>query len=76
MSEFNLNEKLKELEEEYDMVEEDNGVDKNLQRQNDYFALIDRKLDQYSKFLDQKNKALIQQKATQEKQRADNKKFK
>lgn len=30
MSEFNLNEKLKELEEEYDMVEEDSGVDKNL----------------------------------------------
>lgn len=30
MSEFDLNEKLKELEEEYDMVEEDSGVDKNL----------------------------------------------
>jgi len=30
MSEFDLNEKLKELEEEYDMVEEDNGIDKNL----------------------------------------------
>jgi hypothetical protein len=59
LNEFNLNEKLKELENEYNTVEEEeNRGHEHVDKSFDYFSMIEKRLQQYSRFLTQKNQNL------------------
>jgi len=44
MNEFNLSEKVKELESELESVDEENQVDHKLDKQAHYFSMIENRL--------------------------------